>query len=203
MPSHTQTAANCNSHTRLPTHDAPNSVENDFGRPVLWAQDAFPIRVVMDSNMREKRKRVVTQAVIEWNTRTGLEVFTLEEGSEPSGNGTIWVVEEALGENECGHQLYGLARRFYNRDFFGIKMSISRSRIRLHTGVPDERILSTAIHELGHALGLHHDRELESVMFPHNNGQRGSITDEDRDYVIMMINGPRPEPHIDLNVSGF
>lgn len=204
VPSHVQTTSiDCTSEHRLPSSDAPNSVENDFGRLVLWEQNAFPIRVVMDPNMREKRKRVVQQAVLEWNRTTNLEVFTLEEGPETSEEGVIWINEEALPENECGHQLYGLASRFYRRDFFNIKMSISHGRIRLHTGVPDDRVLSTAIHELGHVLGLHHDRELESIMYPHNNGQRGSITDEDRDYVIMMITGPRPEPYMVMNIEGL
>lgn len=201
-PSHIQIRTNnCTQGSDIPSSDAPNSVQNEFGSLVMWDQNAFPIRVVVDPGMREERKEVVRQAILAWNQTTGLEVFSYEEGRATEEEGTISVNEEPLPRNECDHQIYGLARRFFRTDVFGIQMAIVRGTIQLHTDVPDERVLSTAIHELGHALGLHHDGEIESIMFPHNNGQRGFIADEDRDYVIMMITEPRQDPFINFNIE--
>lgn len=201
-PSHVQIRTNnCTRGSDIPSSDAPNSVQNEFGSLVMWDQNAFPIRVVVDLNMREKRKEVVRQAILAWNQTTGLEVFSYEEGRTSIQEGTVFVNEELLPRNECGHQIYGLARRFFRTDIFGIQMAIVRGTIRLHADVPDDRILSTTIHELGHALGLHHDAEIESIMFPHNNGQRGFISNEDRDYVVMMITSSREDMFLNFDID--
>jgi len=203
VPTHAETTpSHCNENHNVPSADFANVIENDFGQPVLWNQEAFPIRVIVDYSMREKRKRVVQQAIATWNRETELNIFSYEESvpMETMEENTIWINEEPLPQNECGYQLFGLAHRYFRHDFFGIKMSIARSKIQLHVGIPDDRVLSTAIHEFGHALGLHHDREIQSVMYPHNNGRRGSITEEDIEHVRMMVLGPRPEPFIIFNL---
>jgi len=168
-----------------PDADAPNVVENIFGEPIQWSQNSFPIDVVIDSDMRSETRDIMIEAIEAWNRIVGLKVFTHQSGSQTSEEGTIWVTQEPLLPNECDRQLFGLASRFYSY-ILGIRSSIHHSTIRMHTDVPSRRILSTAIHELGHALGLQHDREISSIMYPFNLRARGGITEEDRLYVRNM-----------------
>lgn len=177
----------------LPPVDQSNVVTNFMGNPVMWDPDAFPIRVVVDPEMREERRQVVHEAVIVWDAAVGQRVFTYEEGPRTTEEGTIWITEEALPTNPCKQQLFGLARRAFRTDLLGVKTAIVRGFIRLHTGVPEERILGTAIHELGHTLGFHHDRDINSIMYPYNTEDRGIISGEDIAHVRRMMDRSRAQ----------
>src|SRR5690606_20831934 len=110
-PSHIQIRTNnCTQGSDIPSSDAPNSVQNEFGSLVMWDQNAFPNRIVVDPSMREERKEVIRQAILAWNHTSELEVFSFEEGRATEEEGTIFVNEEPLPRNECDHQIYGLAR---------------------------------------------------------------------------------------------
>lgn len=190
LPSHIQTnPGNCNQENNIPSENSPISVQNEFGIPIMWNRDAFPIRVITDPNMRTERKSMVREAISTWNRQVGLEVFFYYEGPQTYEEGTIWVNEEQLPLSECGDQFFGLARRFFDVNILGIRTTIIRATIRLHIGVPINQILSTIIHELGHALGLHHSRNTNSVMYPYNTPERGGITEEMTEYVRKMMVG--------------
>jgi len=185
----------CGQRQQLPIN-GPNSVENSFGQPLRWSQNAFPIRVTLDPNLGDERRSAAFEAMLVWNQQTGLEVFTYAgEGPNPEQTGTIWVTESELGSSPCGGQYYGFAHRLYEADILGIKTSINRGWVEFHSDVPQDRITSTAIHEFGHMLGLNHDPEIESIMFPFNQPDRtNQITQEDIQYVIDMIVEPRNDP---------
>ena len=174
-----------------PPADVTNTVENFLGELVMWDQPVFPINVGIDTEMRNERKQIVREAIDIWNTRTGLTVFTYTEGPRNILPGKVWVNEDELPLGQCGGQIYGLARRYYQTDLLGVLLSIDRGWIRLHTGVPEDQVLGTAIHELGHILGLHHDLELSSIMYRFNQVDRGSITEEDLRYVRDMMSETR------------
>lgn len=176
----------------LPPEDAANAVENFLGEAVMWDQHAFPIGVTVDPGMSEEKMVAVRQAIEVWNEETGLQVFVYNgRGPNPNRANTIWIVERELPKSRCGGQVYGYAHRYFRTDALGIKTAIDRGIIELHTGVPGDRILSTSIHELGHILGLHHDREIESIMYPYNLPDRGDISEEDLQFVRDMIQAPR------------
>jgi len=165
-----------------------NAVENLFGQEIFWRQQDLPVLVIIDPHMREMRKQVVIEAINTWNLRTGTVVFTYEIAPLVSRAGVICISEEDLGPPDiCGSQVLGLTRRFFSVNGLGVKVSISKAMIKLHTGVPNSRILGTTIHELGHACGLNHDVNVNSIMYPYSLPNRGGITQEDIDFVRRMV----------------
>jgi predicted Zn-dependent protease len=69
--------------------------------------------------------------------------------------------------------------------------------LRTHTGVvfPDPALLTVAVHETGHALGLPHSADSNDVMFP--STQTGILSDRDRRTVQVLYQLP-PGPVRDL-----
>lgn len=193
-PTHIQTVPTNCVQTGQSLENQPNSVVNEFGELVMWRPNNFPLRVVVDPEMRQERRNVVRQAIDEWNSIVELQVFIYSEGQQTGGNGTIWITETLLPTNNCGDQLYGLSTRYYERDWFGFITHIHHSKIQLHNSVPNDRILSTTVHELGHSLGLQHDSEMSSIMYPLNLQERGWITQEDVNYVRQMILRSNTQP---------
>jgi len=165
-----------------------NVAENILGQEILWRQEDFPILVTISPNMREIRKQVVFEAIDTWNTEVGIEVFTYVIGPFNPNEGIVNITEEDLGPPDiCGNQILGITTRYFNTNLLGYKTSMKRAEVKLHTGVSNRRVLGTAIHELGHVLGLNHDVDVNSIMYPYSLPNRGVITEEDINFVKRMI----------------
>jgi predicted Zn-dependent protease len=62
--------------------------------------------------------------------------------------------------------------------------------LRTHTGtvLPDAALLSVAVHEAGHALGLPHSSDTNDVMFPAT--RTGTLTERDRRTIEVLYRLP-------------
>ena len=185
----------CDEDFALPADDAPRFAENVFGDPLYWDLNAFPLRVVIDEDMSGNRANIVMNAIQSWNDSVGFQVFTAERGpSSYYGMRDVIFIEEArIPRGACGETILGLATRTYGTNMFGVPDRIEHATIILSDEVRPEQAINTAIHELGHALGLMHCSDINDVMYPYNENSRGGITDSEIDYVIRMMTRPEED----------
>ena len=61
---------------------------------------------------------------------------------------------------------------------------IDYASITMWDRLPKRYILVVLIHELGHSVGLGHDEDVRSVMYPHAAGSGGQFEAQDIDFII-------------------
>lgn len=152
-----------------------DSMDTDF--QIQWSPDAFPITVIVDTNLPEPLLASVTHAVFTWNEALETNVFVVEYKNlkrELPDTQCGWIA--VVQDNKMAHD--GLWRGRYTDDFIICAAQISLKFNKVANTMARNNI---AIHEFGHALGLAHDEDNpESIMHPKIwNDLSQHITEED------------------------
>lgn len=135
--------------------------------PLSWSTE-FPIKLTLDQSIPTNFYPDIFNAIITWNEAARIELFSLESRSDdltPQQDGknliswqTVWNKQENL---QASTDLYWNEAQIMEAD---ITLNAQHFRIRSNPKEQDLDFQSLLIHELGHALGLSHAHDENSVM---------------------------------------
>ena len=139
--------------------DGGHTVKHEYES--YWSPESFPIVVfISDTDPEEFVTGAVSAAKI-WNLTLGLPVFETHivsfDEAAPKGCGWITMAaKEDLGP-----------AGFWTGRYYDGTSEICYGKIDIRSNVKEKNITKIYIHELGHALGLAHDKgDKRSIMYP-------------------------------------
>jgi len=163
-----------------------NYLTNAYGTPVRWNYDSLPITIVVSPTFDQFETEAIQQSVNYWNEVVGREIFVMTIGLSNDiyfVDDVITITEHDL-TNDCGRHFLGLTTRRRIYDIVGVPLLYDSAHIEIHDKhVHNSSYIRTIVHELGHAIGLFHDDNIGSVMYPSILDGEWFIEPEDLEYI--------------------
>jgi len=157
------------------TEDSCNFVQNAQGVRVSW-KSAVPFHLLITSSVPPKYDSAILKAVNTWNARKGMTLIEAHrDNAAPNSvgsdgvNGIYWLTEWSSDQqNEQG-------RTSIKWDISKLKevdIKINAKNFKFYTDTDSDKtgkisLESLILHELGHAMGLKHIEQSDSVMQPY------------------------------------
>lgn len=152
---------------------------NDHTDELHWYPEDFPLEVVSDKRLLPDQQLALQDSVKEWNDAVGFTAFTISreiDWWDPEFSdrvrGTVYV------------QRYDVANLGFPGNVQGVAiLDLLDTQIRsvvilFDINLPSDEVSLVLKHELGHSLGLPHDLNPESVMYPQESPLGSSILND-------------------------
>lgn len=149
-------------------------VQNGWGQRVSW-NGQIPVRIYLHSSIPDPWRPAILKAVQKWNQnpfqRAVLDLANERRSSEAFGDGiNIIGLRTSWNSNSSSQQAKTLLK-FFGDQIIEADVWINGQHYQyaLEDPIPPDRIdlQSLLIHELGHVLGLSHNSDMGSVMYPY------------------------------------
>lgn len=145
------------------------------GRRVSWSKQSLPIVLHRHENMPPEAQPALARAVSRWNQAVGYQLVVVAQDpvggqAKPARDGYNTVVFD-YSSYEVGWLRHAFARvsasgaRLYEGD---VSLNVLEHAFAVDTPTPMSLDLeSVLIHEIGHVIGLDHQKIEASVMYPY------------------------------------
>lgn len=162
-----------------------NVLENCYGNPILWKE--YPVLVTIDSSLSLEEKNNIINSINRWNLIAEDEIFIYQFGTNSIGNG-VWITNCNLEIAEDGTRILGRINRFFDLDLSGQPIAIKFANICILENLNSDYRDVVIFHELGHALSLNHDLNLNSIMYLYAIHEEQTIEEQDVLFIRSLIN---------------
>jgi len=157
---------------------------NALGQAVHFIPARGSIPIFYDDQTSPERVSQIQRSIEAWNHALGFDLFGHPTPGRPMQRYSIYISYEDLGRSSNNRQLHGLCRRYYQTNSLLMRRYIDYAQISIWDQLSPISQPNVIIHELGHAIGLGHDRFINSVMYPFAAASYGNIEQQDIDYAI-------------------
>jgi hypothetical protein len=153
---------------------------------------AFPVEVLIDTNTSNHNISLILDAIDAWNTRIGEEILYATISADLAGmhgmcNYTTVTTNVNLQDPLIGLTTYGPCAA----DHVDIETMDIPGNDTMACFFTDLVVTQIAIHELGHVLGLPHEQDPKSVMYPTIGQDVRIITDRSACLVEFVVSRSR------------